>query len=205
MQINGKKLNTTWIVIAIVAVFVFFYAFGSYNSMVNLDEECQQSWANVQNVYQRRADLIPNLVNTVKGYAAHEQKTLQGVTEARAGLTEAYNAARETTTDGTGESFERYQQVQERLNSALGIYINAVHEAYPDLNASENFLNLQAQLEGTENRISTERHRYNETVRAYNVKVRRFPASLFASIFGFQARQPFEAEAAAQQAPKVEF
>lgn len=180
----------------------------SYNGMVNLDEEVNQTWANVENQYQRRADLIPNLVNTVKGYAAHESSTLETVTNARAGLTKAYNEAQGVTAEeaqASPEGFEKYQAAQSQLKGALDIYVNAVREAYPDLKANQNFLDLQTQLEGTENRIATERTRYNEAVKAYNVKIRRFPANIFAGMFGFDQRSMFKADEGAQHAPTVEF
>ncbi len=206
MNINGKNLNTTWIVIAAVALILFFWAFSAYNSLVPLDEQVTAQWANVEAAYQRRADLIPNLVNTVKGYASHESGTLEAVTAARAGLQDAYNAANSATADDTSEaSIEEYRQKQQQLSSALGIYVNAVHEAYPTLTAGENFLGLQAQLEGTENRIETERIKYNEAVQEYNNKVRRFPANILAGIFGFERRTPFKADDNAKNAPKVEF
>ncbi|MBD5224648.1 MAG: LemA family protein [Bacteroidales bacterium] len=195
--------------IAIVALLVILFAGGcsSYNGMVDAGQAVDKQWGNVQNQYQRRADLIPNLVATVKGYSEHEASTLESVTRARAGLTEAYNEAQEATAENQSapENLKQFQQAQEKLQSALGIYVNAVREAYPDLKANQNFLDLQAQLEGTENRISTERTRYNEAVEAYNRKVLRFPGNIFASIFNFDARQMFEADAAAQSAPKVEF
>lgn len=195
--------------IAIVALLLILFAGGcsSYNGMVDANQAVEKQWGNVQNQYQRRSDLIPNLVATVKGYSEHEANTLESVTRARAGLTEAYNEAQEANTENrtAPENLKQFQQAQEKLQSALGIYVNAVREAYPDLKANQNFLDLQAQLEGTENRIATERTRYNEAVEAYNKKVLRFPGNIFASIFNFDARQMFEADAAAQSAPKVEF
>lgn len=199
------------IILAVCVVLLLLVGMGgcnSYNGMVSLDEEVNQTWANVENQYQRRADLIPNLVNTVKGYAEHESTTLQSVTNARAGLTNAYNEAQEISAQdaqSSAEGFDRYQSAQNKLKGALDIYVNAVREAYPDLKANQNFLDLQTQLEGTENRITTERTRYNDAVKAYNVKIRRFPANIFASMFGFDARQMFKAEEGADKAPKVEF
>ena len=177
----------------------------NYNSLVEKEQKVNQSWAQVENQYQRRADLIPNLVNTVKGYSAHESSTLQGVTDARAGLTKAYNEANAFSSQSAQADIAAYQQAQSNLKGALDIYVNAVREAYPDLKANENFLNLQAQLEGTENRVSTERQRYNEAVEAYNKKVLRFPGRIFASIFGFDKKEMFKADEGARQAPKVEF
>lgn len=203
-----KKSSIIGIVIVVLLLVVGAGGCGSYNGMVTLDEEVNQAWANVENQYQRRADLIPNLVNTVKGYAAHESSTLEAVTNARAGLTNAYNDAQGISgqeAQSSPEGFEKYQAAQGRLKSALDIYVNAVREAYPDLKANQNFLDLQTQLEGTENRVATERTRYNDAVKAYNVKIRRFPASLFAGVFGFDQRPMFKAEEGAQRAPKVEF
>ena len=148
--------------------------------------DVDKTWANVQNQYQRRSDLIPNLVATVKGYSEHESSTLESVTAARAGLLEAKESA-DGVEDPQG-NIAAFQKAQSKLQSAMGIYINAVREAYPDLKANENFMNLQTQLEGTENRISTERMRYNEAVQSYNVSIRRFPATIVASMAGFEKR-----------------
>lgn len=203
-----KKSSIIGIVIVVLLLIVGVGGCSSYNGMVNLDEEVNQTWANVENQYQRRADLIPNLVNTVKGYAAHESSTLESVTNARAGLTKAYNDAQDVSAaeaQASPEGFEKFQTAQSQLKGALDIYVNAVREAYPDLKANQNFLDLQTQLEGTENRIATERTRYNEAVKTYNVKIRRFPASLFAGMFGFDQRSMFKADEGAQHAPKVEF
>lgn len=200
--------KTNLIIIAIVAVLCLLGigACSSYNSLTGIDEEVNKTWADVENYYQRRADLIPNLVNTVKGYSEHESKTLENVTAARAGLTEAYNAANDTkAADGSEAQIAAYQQAQDKLQSALGIYVNAVREAYPELKANTNFLDLQAQLEGTENRIATARNRYNTAVQEYNTKIRRFPTNMLAGMFGFERRAPFKAEEGAQKAPKVEF
>ena len=157
-------------------------------------------WANVENQYQRRADLIPNLVATVKGYAAHEQATLEGVIDARARATQV----RIDFNDLNEETLAKYAQVQGELSSALG-RLMAVSEAYPDLKANRNFTDLQTQLEGTENRIATERRRYNDAVQAYNVYVQQFPRNLIAGMFGFTPKTFFAAEAGAERAPKVEF
>ncbi len=175
----------------------------NYNSLVEKQQNVDQAWAQVENQYQRRADLIPNLVNTVKGYAEHESKTLETVTNARAGLTKAYETAQ--ATEASPENIDQYQQAQSKLKSALDIYVNAVHEAYPDLKANTNFMNLQTQLEGTENRISTERMRYTEAVKDYNTSIKKFPTNIYAGWFGFKEKPQFKAEAGAQKAPTVEF
>ena len=172
----------------------------SYNSMVEADENINAQWAKVENQYQRRADLVPNLVNTVKGYAAHESETLEAVIAAR-------SKATQITVDPanlTEENLQKYQEAQGELSSALGKLL-AITENYPDLKANQNFLELQAQLEGTENRIATERSRYTDAVNAYNKKIRKFPALITAKIFGFDAKTQFKAEASAAQAPTVEF
>lgn len=200
-----KKSYIAGIVIALLLVFLFAGGCSSYNGMVDADQAVKKQWGQVENQYQRRADLIPNLVNTVKGYAAHESETLQGVTDARAGLTKAYNEANAFSPDSAQANLSAYQQAQSNLRGALDIYVNAVREAYPDLKANTNFLNLQEQLESTENRISTERRRYNEAVETYNKKVLRFPGSIWASMFNFDAKDMFQAEEGAQKAPKVEF
>ena len=172
----------------------------SYNSMVEADENINAQWAKVENQYQRRADLVPNLVNTVKGYAAHESETLEAVIAAR-------SKATQITVDPanlTEENLQKYQEAQGELSSALGKLL-AITENYPDLKANQNFLELQAQLEGTENRIATERSRYTDAVNAYNKKIRKFPALITAKIFGFDAKPQFKAEASAAQAPPEEF
>lgn len=172
----------------------------SYNSMVEADENVKAQWAKVENQYQRRADLIPNLVNTVKGYAAHEAGTLEAVVEARAKATQVTIDAENLTE----ERLKAYQEAQGELSAALGRLL-AVTENYPDLKANENFRDLQAQLEGTENRIATERGRYSEMVAQYNAKIRKFPAVITAKIFGFDAKPQFAAESGAEKAPVVEF
>ena len=179
-----------------------------YNSLVEQEQTVEQAWAQVENQYQRRADLIPNLVNTVKGYATHESETLQSVTNARAGLTEAYNKANALPADqatASEESLQQYQQAQNDLKGALDIYVNAVREAYPDLKANQNFINLQTQLEGTENRISTERMRYTEAVKNFNTAIKKFPTVIYAGWFGFEEKPQFKAEEGANKAPEVVF
>lgn len=172
----------------------------SYNGLVKGEESVTAAWAQVESQYQRRADLIPNLVATVKGYAEHESSTLQAVTEAR-------NKATGITIDAnnmTQEDLNRFQQAQDELGKSLGRLI-AVSEAYPDLKANENFKDLQAQLEGTENRISVARQDFNKAAQAYNTSVRSFPKNIFASIFGFEKKAYFQAAAGSEEAPKVEF
>ena len=168
--------------------------------MVDADAEVEKKWANVESVYQRRADLIPNLVATVKGYAEHEESTLQAVTDAR---TRATSITIDPAT-ATPEQMEAWMAAQDEVSGALGRLL-AVAESYPDLKANQNFLQLQAQLEGTENRISVERQKYNEAVKEYNVMVRRFPNNIIASMFGFDAKSMFEAQAGAEVAPVVVF
>lgn len=175
----------------------------NYNSLVEKEQTVDQAWAQVENQYQRRADLIPNLVNTVKGYAEHESETFIKVTEARSGLTEAYQAAE--AIENPQANIQAYQEAQSKLKGALDIYVNAVREAYPDLKANQNFINLQTQLEGTENRISTERQRYTEAVKEYNSSIKKFPTVIYAGWFGFKEKEQFKAEAGANKAPKVEF
>ena len=188
-----------WIWIGVAAlVVIFFYA--TYNGFVNKEEGVRTAWANVETQYQRRADLIPNLVNTVKGYAAHETQTFTEVTEARAKATSINLSA----DDLTPEKLAEFQQAQAQVRSALGRLI-AVSESYPDLKANQNFLELQAQLEGTENRISVARKQFNEVARTYNVSVRRFPANLVAKMFGFEQKPYFESAEGSEAAPQVQF
>ena len=172
----------------------------NYNSLVEKEQKVNQSWAQVENQYQRRADLIPNLVNTVKGYSTHEQETLTKVTEARAKATSSTLDA----DDLTEENLAKYQEAQNELSGALKSLL-AVTEAYPDLKANENFMNLQTQLEGTENRIATERMRYTEAVQDYNTSIKKFPTNIYAGWFGFEEKPQFKAEAGAQKAPEVKF
>lgn len=172
----------------------------NYNGMVERKQDVAQKWAAVENQYQRRADLIPNLVNTVKGYSTHEEETLTKVTEARAKAT-SINISADNLTE---ENLQRFQEAQNELTGALKSLL-AVTEAYPELKANENFLNLQAQLEGTENRISTERMRYTEAVRDYNTMIKKFPTVIYAGWFGFDEMPQFSAEQGAQKAPEVKF
>ena len=188
-----------WIWIGVVAVVaIFFYA--TYNGFVNREEGLKSAWSNVETQYQRRADLIPNLVNTVKGYAAHETQTLNEVTEARARATSINLSA----DDLTPERLAQFQRAQAEVRSALGRLI-AVSESYPDLKAKQNFLELQAQLEGTENRIAVARKDFNAAAQQYNVSVRRFPANLVARMFGFGQKPYFESAEGAAAAPQVTF
>lgn len=175
----------------------------NYNSLVEQEQAVDQAWAQVENQYQRRADLIPNLVNTVKGYSEHESETFIKVTEARGGLNEAYEAAQGVK--DPQQNIQAYEEAQSKLKSALDIYVNAVREAYPDLKANQNFTNLQTQLEGTENRISTERERYTQAVKEYNTAINKFPTLIYAGWFGFKEKEQFKAQAGAEKAPKVEF
>jgi LemA protein len=184
---------------AIVASGFLFTGCG-YNTMVEMDEAVTSQWSQVENVYQRRADLIPNLVATVKGYAEHEQETLTGVIEARSQAT----SVKINPAEMTPEAISQFEQAQEGLKSAIG-RLMVVVERYPDLKANQNFLDLQSQLEGTENRITVERMKFNETTRNYNAYIRKFPALLTAKLLGFRSRPYFEAQAGAQTAPQVQF
>ena len=188
-----------WIWIGVVAVVaIFFYV--TYNGFVNKEEGVNAAWSNVETQYQRRSDLIPNLVNTVKGYAAHESQTLGEVTEARAKATSINLSAGELAP----ERLAQFQQAQADVRSALGRLI-AVAESYPDLKANQNFIELQSQLEGTENRIAVARKDFNDAARKYNVAVRRFPSNLVAALFGFDQKPYFEAAEGTETAPQVEF
>lgn len=194
-----KKFIPIIIVLAIVVTLIA-WAVKAYNGLVVKDEACSKQWSKVESQYQRRMDLIPNLVNTVKGYASHEEATLLKVIEAR-------NQASQVKVDAenmTQEQLNNFQQSQENLSSAIR-GLNIVVEKYPDLKANQNFLELQSQLEGTENRIAVERQRYSDVVNEYNTSVRRFPNSVFASMFGFDKKPYFEAQSGAENAPKVEF
>ena len=197
------KNKALWITLAIIVVLLFAgysWVKGTYNTMVTQDEGVKNAWSQVENQYQRRMDLIPNLVNTVKGYATHEKETLEGVVSARAEATK-------TTIDPSNlneESMKKFQAAQGELSSALS-RLMVVLERYPDLKANQNFSELQAQLEGTENRISVERKRFNETAQSYNTYIRSFPTNILAGMFGFQPKAYFSAESGAEKAPKVEF
>ena len=196
------KNKTPFVLIGIVALIILIggWLMSGYNDMVELDENVNREWSQVENQYQRRLDLIPNLVNVVKGYASHEKETLEGVIEARAKATQ-------TTIDPsnmTEEQLANFQKAQDGLSGALN-RLMVVVEKYPELKANENFLQLQAQLEGTENRITVARKGYNDAATIYNKKVRRFPNSMLAGIFGFSVRPQFKAQEGAESAPTVQF
>ena len=190
-----KKNHLILIGVAVAAIVIFLWVKGTYNGMVTEEETATTALANVQSAYQRRADLIPNLVEVVKGYAAHEKETFESVVNAR---------AKATSITLDADNIEEFQKAQGELSSALGRLI-AVGEAYPELKANENFRELQVQLEGTENRINEERNKANKAIQDYNVKIRRFPSNLLAGMFGFEKMNKFEAEAGAEKAPKVSF
>lgn len=193
-------MKKSTIILLVVAAGLVLWGIGAYNGLVSMEETVEKSWADVESQYQRRADLIPNLVNTVKGYATHEQSTLEGVVEARSKATQITVSAGELTPEKLAE----YQAAQGAVSSALGKLL-AITENYPDLKANQNFLELQAQLEGCENRIAVARKDFNAVAREYNTAVRRFPKSIFAAIFGFDRKPYFEAEAGAEKAPTVNF
>ena len=188
-------------VLVVVLGFVGCGATSSYNSLVQTDEQVQEAWSNLQAAYQRRADLIPNLVETVKGAADFEQETLTAVTEARAKATSIQVDAGDLDNP---QKLQQFQQAQSALGKSLGRLL-AVSENYPKLQATQRFSDLQAQLEGTENRITVARRDYNNTVRQYNTQVRSFPTVIFAGLMGFEPKTPFEAETGADQAPDVDF
>jgi len=195
-----KKSLIVLLVVGLIVVILFSSLRGTYNKMVTLNEGVSSQWSQVENVYQRRSDLIPNLVNTVKGYATHERETLEGVIEARAKATQV-------TVDPSkldAASIKNFQETQGGLTSALG-RLMVVMEQYPNLKADQNFRDLQAQLEGTENRIAVERGRFNETAQNFNIYIRKFPQVLFAGMFGFEKKAYFEAEKGAEKAPVVNF
>ena len=196
---NIKK-NLGWIIPVAILVVIVLWAIGGYNGMVKMDEQVQNKWANVETQYQRRADLIPNLVSTVKGYAKHEQQTLEEVVKARSEATQLKVDAENLTP----EKLAAFQKAQSGVSSALGRLL-AVAENYPDLKANQNFLELQSQLEGTENRITVARKDFNDTAKSYNQAIRQFPKNILAGLFGFEKKSYFEAEAGSEKAPKVEF
>lgn len=187
-------------VVAVIAIALFGWVKNTYNGLVSSQESVNKAWADVENVYQRRADLIPNLVNTVKGYAAHEKETLEAVLKARAEAT----SVKIDPSNLDEEALQRFQQAQGELSGALSRLI-AVQEAYPDLKANQNFLELQSQLEGTENRITVERKNFNAIAQQYNTEVRTFPAVIIANVMGFQQKPYFKAEAGSEKAPTVDF
>lgn len=192
--------KTTLIIIGAVVALLAVYCISTYNSLAKADQEVASAWSNVEAQYQRRSDLIPNLVNTVKGYAAHETQTLESVVAARATATSVtINGA-----EMSAEQMAQYVEAQNGVTSALGKLI-AVAESYPDLKANQNFLELQAQLEGTENRIAVERQRYNEVAKSFNQRIVTFPANIIANMFGFGKKEYFAAQAEAHTAPVVQF
>jgi LemA protein len=193
-------MKKTWIIVIAVIAVIAIYFTSTYNSMVAQEEAVSTAWSNVENQYQRRSDLIPNLVNTVKGYAAHEKETFDAVVSARAKATQTTVSI----DDLTPEKMQAYQRAQGEVGSALSRLL-AVTENYPELKANENFKELQAQLEGTENRISVERRKFNETVRGYNTAIRKFPRNIVAGMFGFEKHPYFEAEEGSEKAPEVKF
>jgi LemA protein len=199
-----KKKNRTWIIVLVVLAVVVLgtirWGIRTYNNFVSLEEGIEGQWANVENVYQRRADLIPNLVNTVKGYADFEQQTLTQVIEARASAT----SVTIDPTNLTPEALASFQQAQDGLSSALSRLLVTI-ERYPDLKANQNFLDLQAQLESTENRIAVERRKFNEVTRGFNTSIRKFPASIIANMKDFEQKGYFQAVAGSETAPVVEF
>lgn len=194
------KKNKGLIITIVVIVLVALWGISSYNRLVGMDENVSNQWANVETQYQRRSDLIPNLVNTVKGYAKHESQTLEAVMAARSQATQA----KIDPSNCTPQQLAAYQKAQGDVTTALGKLL-AITENYPDLKANQNFLELQSQLEGTENRINVARKDFNDSAKEYNTSLRRFPRNIIASMFGFEKRNYFEAEAGAEKAPKVEF
>lgn len=194
------KKNKGLIITIVVIVLVALWGISSYNGLVGMDENVSNNWANVETQYQRRSDLIPNLVNTVKGYAKHESQTLEAVMAARSQATQV----KIDPSNCTPQQLAAYQKAQGDVTTALGKLL-AITENYPDLKANQNFLELQSQLEGTENRINVARKDFNDSAKKYNTSLRRFPRNIIASMFGFEKRNYFEAEAGAEKAPKVEF
>ncbi|MFA7056695.1 MAG: LemA family protein [Candidatus Cloacimonadales bacterium] len=197
-----KGLIITLVVIGLVVLFGFMYVKGVYNGMVEKQEAVVSGWSQVENVYQRRMDLIPNLVEVVKGYASHEKETLSAVTEARSKVGGVMQLNSQDLNDP--QAIERFQQAQNTLGGSLQ-RLMMLTENYPDLKANESFLKLQDQLEGTENRITVERRRYNELAQNFNTYIKRFPQTIFANMFGFREKAYFKATEGAEQAPKVNF
>ena len=189
-------------IIIFIIVILVIMGISNYNTMVSMDENVKEKWSQVENVYQRRMDLIPNLVETVKGYAAHEKDTFQAVTEARAKVGGMVNIGAEALKNPA--LFQQFQQAQASLSSALQ-RLMVVVERYPDLKANQNFLSLQDQLEGTENRITVERRKFNEAAREFNTYIKKFPKVIFARMFGFNEKPYFQAQTGAETAPKVKF
>ena len=198
-----KKGLIALIVLVVLAVIIGGSLVSKYNGFVSLEESVEGQWGNVENVYQRRADLIPNLVETVKGYAAHERETLDAVISARARATQMQAQITPETLNNP-ELLQQFQAAQGQLGAALG-RLMVVMERYPDLKANQNFLDLQAQLEGTENRIAVERRRFNDLSRDFNTAIRRFPGNILAGMFGFEKRSYFEADEGSEKAPAVSF
>lgn len=196
---NVKK-HLGWIIAAAVVLVLVVWCVSGYNGLVTMEESVSNSWSNVETQYQRRADLIPNLVNTVKGYAAHEKQTLESVVKARSEATQV----KVDPENLTAEKMAEYQKAQGNVSAALGRLL-MVAENYPELKANENFLNLQAQLEGTENRINVARRDFNNVAKEYNTAIRRFPKNILAGLFGFDKKDYFEAESGAEKAPEVKF
>ena len=193
-------MKKSTIIILVIVAAVAIWAISAYNSLVKMEEGVESAWAQVENVYQRRADLIPNLVATVKGYAAHESETLEGVIAARSKATQITVDPQ----DLSAEALKKYQAAQGELGAALGKLL-AITENYPDLKANQNFLELQSQLEGTENRITVERQKFNNIAKEYNTGIRKFPKNILAGMFGFERKAYFEANEGADKAPVVEF
>lgn len=197
------KISKKWVtlgVIVLAVLLVYMSVRGSYNTLVTLEEGVEAQWAQVENVYQRRADLIPNLVNVVRGFAAHERETLEAVVDARSRAT----SVQIDPTNLSPEALQQFDQAQQGLSSALS-RLMVVVERYPDIKANQNFLELQTQLEGTENRISNERRKFIEITRDYNTNIRRFPRNVYASVFGFDRKPTFEARPGAETPPVIEF
>ncbi|MBQ7388711.1 MAG: LemA family protein [Paludibacteraceae bacterium] len=194
-----KKGTVILITCLAIAAIIAVWGIKEYNNLVVAEESVTTAWSNVESQYQRRADLIPNLVNTVKGYASHEQETLDAVISARAKAIQT-----NISDDLSQENIQKFQAAQNELGNALGRLI-AIRESYPDLKANQNFMQLQEQLEGTENRIQVERQKFNETVKSYNIHIRRFPTNIVAGMFNFDAKSTFTSDPNAENAPSVEF